>query len=72
MAGRRWGKNRIHDSGLGRQKSRGRVTEVYWQAVVEGTHAVFRQTDTDPSTLAGIGFSHRAGAGRYDTRAAQP
>ncbi len=31
--------------------------EVYWQAAVEGTRAVFRQTNTDPSTLAGIGFS---------------
>jgi len=34
--------------------------EVYWQALVEGTQAVFRQTNTDPSSLAGIGFSSQA------------
>ncbi len=30
--------------------------EVYWQAAVEGTRAVFSQTATNPSCLAGIGF----------------
>jgi len=31
--------------------------EVYWQEVVEGTRAVFGQTNAVPSSLAGIGFS---------------
>jgi xylulokinase len=31
--------------------------DVYWQVAVEGTHAVFLQTDRAPSSLAGIGFS---------------
>ena len=34
--------------------------EVYWRAAVEGTRAVCEQTSTDPSTLAGIGFSSQA------------
>ena len=31
--------------------------EVYWQAAVEGTQAIFRRWGGDPSSLAGIGFS---------------
>jgi xylulokinase len=49
--------------------------EVYWQAAVEGTRAVFSQTRVDSSSLAGIGFSSqgqtfvpidRAGCPLYD------
>ncbi len=30
--------------------------EVYWQAVVEGTHAVLAQSGAEPASVAGIGF----------------
>lgn len=33
------------------------IPEVYWQAVVEGTRAVFKLTGVAPSGLKGIGFS---------------